>query len=136
MVVKMTKDKRRHAVKLTLVAFTVMIALDTMVQRRINISSKFRNYSVTKYFPIDHVDVSNNSVSSRRESLHDTTKQFTISDAVKDDYRKWHKRVRSLSQMDLSPKDWTPDRVVRDWSHHARERKDRFPSVHERVSQV
>jgi len=133
MVDKMTNDKRRHKVKLTLVAFAVLIALDTMVQRRINISPKFRNYSVTKNFPIDHVEVSDNRDSSRREIFHDTIKQYTISEAVKNEYRKWHKKVRSLSQMDLSPKGWTPDRVVRDWSHHARERKDRFPGVHERI---
>ncbi len=131
----MSKDKRYHVVKWTLVAFAILIVLDTAVQRKINISLNLRNYSESTNFPNDHFEDSYNRVSSRRENFGDTTEQYKLSDAVKDEYRKWHKQVRSLSQMNLSPKGWTPDQVVRDWKHHFRERKDRFPGVDERVSQ-
>ncbi|KAL7542718.1 hypothetical protein ACHAXR_012017 [Thalassiosira sp. AJA248-18] len=112
--------KRRSAAKLIILAFIILFALETRVQRWLD-----GGHSKSRKYPRQ----SEKRLHKSSQKQKDYTAYF-ISDTVKNEYHQWHKRVRSLSQMELQLTNWTPDV---NWGHHPRERSDRFPTVQERV---
>ncbi|KAL7554717.1 hypothetical protein ACHAWF_018240 [Thalassiosira exigua] len=116
--------------KMTLAAFGLLFAIETAVRRRIAVGP---NYLESKS-SLNHHDPQIKSQSPQ----HDTTRlkdqgyatHYSIGDATKHEYNKWHRRVLKLSQMELQSPNWKP---ILNWKNHPKERADRFPSIQERV---
>lgn len=128
------QKKQRKAVTSTVFSIVILFALETIARRWINRSHK-------EYQRSDKLSRKDNQASrkyflrwqtSARSKSHNKERAagYSISDATKVEYERWHKWVRNVSQMELQPPDWRP---VVDWNKHPEERSDRFPAVSERV---
>ena len=132
------RDKKRKILKLTILAFVILSVLETAVQRWVNIGSinNKTNNSGSNVLKILANNLRTTNNPQHQNSINKGANTYVMSDAIKQEYEQWHKKVRHLSQMDLAPRDWTPTNVIQSWKYHSTERKDRFPGVEERVGGI
>lgn len=145
-----TRHLRHHAARRTILAFLILIAIQTILQRsfeeiyvatsRVNVSHyhnggdlfhmRSGNFISSEHAPPSSLMLDMHAVPNNDDNDDDTI--YTIGDEVRNEYKQWHILAQNLSHIQLQPnKNWTP--TIENWSNHPQLRSHRFPSIIERV---